>query len=153
MIKEGDIAPDFELEEPQGHRVKISDFRGKNVVLYFYPKDLSSGCTKEAQAFRDNYKTLKRLNSEVIGVSNDSKEMHKKFIAKEHLPFILLSDPDKEVSKMYEVYKEKSLYGRKFMGIERSTFLIDKNGVIRKIWRKVKVQGHIEDVIKAIKNL
>jgi peroxiredoxin Q/BCP len=150
MIKEGDKAIDFELENQNGKKIKLSDFKEKIIVLYFYPKDLSSGCTKEAQAFRDNYEKIKELNSVVLGISGDKKELHKKFVEKDRLPFDLLVDQGFIVSSLYGVYKEKSMYGRKYMGIERSTFLIDQTGTIKKTWRNVKVAGHVEEVIKAI---
>jgi peroxiredoxin Q/BCP len=150
MIKEGDRAIDFELENQNGKKIKLSDFKEKIIVLYFYPKDLSSGCTKEAQAFRDNYEKIKELNSVVLGISGDKKELHKKFVEKDRLPFDLLVDQGFIVSSLYGVYKEKSMYGRKYMGIERSTFLIDQTGTIKKTWRNVKVAGHVEEVIKAI---
>jgi peroxiredoxin Q/BCP len=150
MIKEGDRAIDFELENQNGKKIKLSDFKEKMIVLYFYPKDLSLGCTKEAQAFRDNYEKIKELNSVVLGISGDKKELHKKFVEKDRLPFDLLVDQGFIVSSLYGVYKEKSMYGRKYMGIERSTFLIDQTGTIKKTWRNVKVAGHVEEVIKAI---
>jgi peroxiredoxin Q/BCP len=129
----------------------LSDFRGKTVILYFYPKALTSGCTKEAQDFRDNYEEIKKLGAEVIGVSGDKVETIKKFKQKENLPFILLSDEGFKVSTEYGVYKEKSMYGKKYMGIERSTFIIDKDGIVRKIMRKVKVPNHVKEVIEEIK--
>jgi len=153
MIKEGNTAIDFELENQNGKKVKLSDFTNKIVVLYFYPKDLSSGCTKEARTFRDNYEKIKELNGVILGISGNKKETHKKFIEKEGLPFDLLIDPNFIVSTLYNAYKEKSMYGRKYMGIERSTFLIDKDGIIKKVWRNVKVEGHVEEVIMAIEEL
>jgi peroxiredoxin Q/BCP len=152
MIKARSIAIDFALENQDGNKIKLSDFIGKLLIIYFYPKDLSSGCTKEARAFRDNYEKIKELNADVLGISGDNVLLHKKFIEKEKLPFNLLSDHDLIVSTLYGVYKEKSMYGRKYMGIERSTFLIDEKGVIAKIWRKVTVQGHVEEVIKEIES-
>ncbi|MBP8613119.1 MAG: thioredoxin-dependent thiol peroxidase [Candidatus Atribacteria bacterium] len=153
MNEEGSLATDFELLDAKGNKVRLSSFRGKIVVLYFYPKALSSGCTKEADDFRDHYAELKKLNAEVIGVSGDKVETLKKFAEKESLPFILLSDLNFEVSNNYGVYKEKSMYGRKYMGIERSTFIIDEKGIIRKAFRKVKVPNHVNEVIEVIKHL
>jgi peroxiredoxin Q/BCP len=152
MIKAGSMAIDFALENQDGNKIKLSDFAGKILIIYFYPRDLSSGCTKEARAFRDNYEKIKELNADVLGISGDNILLHKKFIEKEKLPFNLLSDHDLIVSTLYGVYKEKSTYGRKYMGIERTTFLIDEKGVISKIWRKVTVQGHIDEVIKEIES-
>ena len=153
MIKKGDRAIDFQLENQNGKKIKLSDYKDKIVVLYFYPKDLSSGCTKEARAFRDNFKKIKELNGVILGVSGDIKKLHKKFIEKENLPFDLLSDHDFIVSTLYNAYEEKSMYGRKYMGIERSTFLIIGTGIIKKTWRNVKIDGHVEEVIKAIEEL
>jgi len=153
MIKKGNRAIDFQLENQNGKKIKLSDYKDKIVVLYFYPKDLSSGCTKEARAFRDNFKKIKELNGVILGVSGDIKELHKKFIEKENLPFNLLSDHDFIVSTLYSAYEEKSIYGKKYMGIERSTFLIIGTGIIKKTWRNVKIDGHVEEVIKAIEEL
>ncbi|MGC8721940.1 MAG: thioredoxin-dependent thiol peroxidase [Caldisericaceae bacterium] len=153
MIDEGSKAVPFELTDAYSKKVKMEDFVGKFVVLYFYPKALTSGCTKEAQDFRDNYKAFTKLGAEVIGISGDKQETLKKFIDKEKLPFLLLSDLDFSVCKEYNVYKEKSMYGRKYMGIERSTFLIDKKGIVRHIWRKVKVAGHIQEVLKQLETI
>ncbi|MGB9793426.1 thioredoxin-dependent thiol peroxidase [Caldisericum exile] len=153
MVEEGKIAPDFELKDAEGNLVTLSDFRGKIVILYFYPKALTSGCTKEAQDFRDHYEEIKKLNGEVIGISGDKVLTIKKFKEKENLPFVLLSDEGFKVSTEYGVYKEKSMYGKKYMGIERSTFIIDENGVIKKIMRKVKVPNHVKEVIEEVKKL
>lgn len=153
MIKEGSKAIRLELSDAYGEVVKLENFIGKFIVLYFYPKALTSGCTKEAQDFRDHFSQFKELNAEILAVSGDKKETLDKFIKKENLPFILLSDPNFKVCSEYEVYKEKSMYGGKYMGIERSTFLIDKNGIIRKIWHKVKVQGHVEEVLEELKKI
>jgi len=153
MNEEGSLATDFELLDAKGNKVRLSSFRGKIVVLYFYPKALSSGCTKEADDFRDHYAELKKLNAEVIGVSGDKVETLKKFAEKESLPFILLSDLNFEVSNNYGVYKEKSMYGRKYMGIERSTFIIDRERNHKKAFRKVKVPNHVNEVIEVIKHL
>jgi peroxiredoxin Q/BCP len=122
------------------------------VVIYFYPKDATPGCTTEGQDFRDLHTKFKRQNTVILGVSRDSVASHEKFKAKQEFPFDLLSDPEEKLCKQFDVIKEKSLYGRKFMGIERSTFLIDENGKLRKEWRKVKVKGHADEVLDAVKN-
>jgi len=153
-IKEGDKAPDFSLPSSEGSTVNLKDFKGnKNIVLYFYPKDDTPGCTKEACDFRDLRKKFAALETEIFGVSFDSLDSHDKFIKKYKLPFPLLSDEDKSVAMEYGVYKKKSLYGRFFMGIERTTFIIDRNQKVRKIFPKVKVDGHVEEVLEAIKEL
>ena len=143
----GDIAPNFTLTSNEGKEVSLKDFRGKKVVLYFYPKDMTPGCTTEACSFRDNYKEINKRGAEIIGISADSTASHEKFIGKYELPFILLSDPDKNVTKLYDVWKKKSLYGKLFFGIERSTFIIDEKGKIKAIFRKVKVEGHTQVVL------
>ncbi|MCE2510705.1 MAG: thioredoxin-dependent thiol peroxidase [Alphaproteobacteria bacterium] len=152
-LKEGDKAPDFTLPGDDGKPLSLKKLRGKKIVLYFYPKDDTPGCTKEACGFRDSYAALKRKKVEVIGVSKDSVERHARFKEKYDLPFPLVSDEGGEAIQAYGVWKKKSLYGRSFMGIERSTFLIDEKGVLRGIWRKVKVGGHVEEVEAAIKAL
>jgi len=152
MLKEGDKAPGFKLKDSSGNVVSLKDFQGKDVVLYFYPKDDTSGCTKEACGFRDSYPEFSKLDAIVLGISADSEESHRKFIIKYNLPFTLLSDPDKEVIEAYGVWKEKNMYGKKYMGIERTTFLIDKKGVIRKIFQKVKVEGHIDEILSVFSN-
>ena len=152
MIKEGNKAPDFSAADQNGNKVKLSSFKGKkNVVLYFYPKDMTPGCTTEACDFRDQFKKFK--TTEILGVSIDSPERHQKFIEKHDLPFTLISDVDQKVVNKYGVWQEKKLYGRIFMGIVRSTFIIDKLGVVRKIFPKVKVKGHIDEVMEALKEL
>ncbi len=153
MVNVNEKAIDFELKDAYNKTHRLSDYRGKTVVLYFYPKALTSGCTKEADDFRDNYEILKELNAEVIGISGDKPETLKKFVEKENLPFVLLSDTDYSVCKTYEVYVKKSMYGKTYFGIERTTIIIDKEGIIRKIYRKVKVNGHIQDVINSIKSM
>jgi peroxiredoxin Q/BCP len=150
MLKEGGRAPAFKLESDSGEKVALKDFLGQTVVLYFYPKDLTPGCTKESCDFRDSMARLKRAGAIVLGVSKDSVESHRKFIAKHDLNFPLLSDPEGEVCQAYGVWKEKSLYGRKFMGIERTTFVISSAGKIQKIFPKVKVPGHVEQVLSEI---
>ena len=152
MVKEGNKAPDFSAADQNGNKVKLSSFKGKkNVVLYFYPKDMTPGCTTEACDFRDQFKKFK--TTEILGVSIDSPERHQKFIEKYDLPFTLISDVDQKVVNKYGVWQEKKLYGRTFMGIVRSTFIIDKLGVVRKIFPKVKVKGHIDEVMEALKEL
>jgi thioredoxin-dependent peroxiredoxin len=150
---EGKKAPAFTLNNAEGKKVSLKDFLGKKVVLYFYPKDMTSGCTKEACDFRDSFPDFGKLGSVVIGISADPGDLHKRFIAKNDLPFELLSDEKKEVLEKYGVWKEKSMYGRKFMGIERTTFVIDEKGIIRKEFRRVKVTGHIEEVLKILKEI
>lgn len=147
-LKVGDPAPDFRLPSTEGREISLKEFRGKKkVVLYFYPKDDTPGCTKEACSFRDERPKFERGDAVILGVSFDGLESHKKFAKKYRLPFTLLSDEDKEVATAYGVYKEKSLYGRTFMGIERSTFVIGKDGRIARIFRKVKVDGHSDEIL------
>ncbi len=150
MLKEGLKAPAFTLFDNRGKKVSLNDFLGKKVVLYFYPKDMTSGCTKEACDFRDTFPNFKKVNAVVLGLSADSIESHRKFSDKYKLPFTLLSDPDKKVLENYGVWKEKSFYGKKYMGIERTTFVIDKQGKIVKIFPKVKVPGHVEEVLAVL---
>jgi peroxiredoxin Q/BCP len=151
MIEVGKKAPAFNLKDQSGKNVKLSDLKGKKVVLYFYPKDNTSGCTKEACYFRDEISMFNKLDAVVLGVSADSVESHKKFADKYELPFSLLSDPEKEMLETYGVWKEKSMYGRKYMGIERTTVIIDENGKVKKVFPKVKVEGHVEEVAAALK--
>ena len=146
----GDKAPEFSLPSDSGTTVSLKSLRGKQVVLYFYPKDDTPGCTKEACGFRDAMKPIKKANTAVLGVSNDDEASHQKFIKKYDLPFTLLSDVDTTVSKAYGVYKEKNMYGKVYWGIERSTFLIDQDGKIKAIFRKVKVDGHVEEVMEKL---
>jgi len=150
-VQEGAIAPDFTLLASNGKNVSLSDFRGKWVVLYLYPKDDTSGCTREACSFRDNIKKLESLGAVVIGVSPDDLKSHDRFINKYSLPFLLLSDPDHKVAELYGVWKEKNMYGRKIMGIQRSTFLIAPDGRLHKAWRKVKVDTHVDEVLDELK--
>ena len=147
MLEINSKAPDFSLPDENGTIHKLSDYLGKKVVLYFYPKDNTSGCTQEACDFRDNINRLTNYAT-VIGVSSDSIKSHKSFKEKQSLNFILLSDPEHKLAEEFGVWKEKSMYGRKYMGIERSTFILDKNGKIEKEWRKVKVKGHVDEVIE-----
>ena len=151
-IKEGNKAPDFTAFDQNGEKVKLSSFKGKkNVILYFYPKDMTPGCTTQACDFRDQQKKFK--NTVILGVSIDSQERHQKFIEKYDLPFKLLADTDKKVVEKYGVWQKKKLYGKTFMGIVRTTFLIDKGGTVRKIFSKVKVKNHIEEVLAELKEL
>ena len=152
-VAEGKKAPDFTAPTDGGGKLKLSDLQGKTVILYFYPKDDTSGCTKEACGFRDSLPDFSKSKATVVGVSKDSVERHDKFKAKHDLPFTLVSDTDGKICEKYGTWIEKSLYGRKYMGIDRATFLIDKSGVVRKVWRKVKVPGHVEAVLEAAKEL
>ena len=152
MIEEGKKAPDFELPSSEGGEVKLKELRGKTVVLYFYPKDDTPGCTREACAFRDNQAALKKKGVVVLGVSGDSLASHDKFKAKYKLNFPLLSDPDKAVAKKYGAWGEKVLYGKKSVGMIRSTFVIDGDGVVRKVFPRVKVDGHAEKVLEVVKD-
>ena len=153
MLDVGDKAPAFSLEDQSGKTVKLSDFKGKTVVLYFYPKDDTPGCTREACAFRDEHSALRKAGAVVLGVSPDSGVSHAKFAGKYDLPFPLLADTDHAVSEKYGAWGEKSLYGRKFMGINRSTFLIDGSGKVARVWPKVKVDGHVDRVLQAIREI
>jgi thioredoxin-dependent peroxiredoxin len=150
-LKVGQKAPDFTVLNDEGEKVKLSDYKGKKVVLYFYPKDDTPGCTKEACAFRDGISQIKARGAIVLGVSVDSVESHKKFKDKFDLNFPLLADPDKKMVEAYGTWKEKSMYGKKYMGIERTTFIIDEHGKISHIFPKVKVDEHYEEVLDALK--
>jgi peroxiredoxin Q/BCP len=147
----GQKAPDFTVLNDKGEKVKLSDFKGKKVVLYFYPKDDTPGCTKEACAFRDGISAIKKQGAEVLGVSTDSVESHQKFKKKFELNFPLLADTDKKIVDAYGTWKEKSMYGKKYMGIERTTFVIDEQGKILHIFPKVKVDQHYDEVLEALK--
>jgi peroxiredoxin Q/BCP len=148
MLKEGQMAPEFSLPDANNNRVSLADFKGKNVVLYFYPRDNTGGCTKEALSFKENFPALQEAGAVVIGVSPDSIASHQKFIAKYDLPFILLSDPEREVSGLYGAYGEKKMCGKTTLGIIRSTFIINGEGVIVKVYPKVKPEGHGEEVLR-----
>jgi peroxiredoxin Q/BCP len=152
MVDVGETAPDFTLPRDGEGEVTLSELRGQPVVLYFYPKDDTSGCTKEACEFRAAYKDFQKLGAEIIGVSPDPVKKHDKFKAKYDLPFPLLSDEEKAVVSDYGIWVEKSMYGRKYMGVERSTYLIDPDGKVQAAWRKVKVPGHVEAVLKALQD-
>lgn len=153
MIEVGKKAPAITLLDGDGKKRSLKEFIGSKVIIYFYPKDNTSGCTAESCDFRDEFPRFKKANSVIIGVSPDSVESHKKFAEKFQLPFILLSDENKTVLEKYGVWQEKSMYGRKYMGVVRTTFLIDEKGIIRKIYPKVKVNGHVEEVAKDIKEI
>jgi peroxiredoxin Q/BCP len=152
-VSQGDKAPAFAMATDGGGTVSLKDLKGQNVVLYFYPKDNTPGCTKEACAFRDLMPDFSGIDAAIIGVSKDSVKKHDNFKAKYELPFTLASDEDGSVCEAYGTWVQKKLYGREYMGIERATFLIDGKGVVRKIWRKVKVAGHAEDVLESVKSL
>ncbi|WP_458414599.1 thioredoxin-dependent thiol peroxidase [Schinkia sp. CFF1] len=151
-VEIGTKAPDFELPASNGETVTLSDFLGKYVVLYFYPKDMTPGCTTEACDFRDKHESFAELNAVILGVSPDAMNRHDKFIEKYELPFLLLADEEHKAAKIYDVWKLKKNYGREYMGIERSTFIIGKDGNLVKEWRKVKVKGHVEEALQFIKD-
>lgn len=148
MLEANTMAPDFELADQNGNIRKLSDFRGKRVILYFYPKDNTPGCTKEACSLRDSKSTFDSMDTVIIGVSRDGAESHRKFIEKQNLNFILLSDPDHKVMEEYGAWGEKVLYGKRSMGIIRSTFIINADGVIEKVYKKVSTATHGEDILK-----
>ena len=150
MLKVGDPAPDFRAATDAGQEVRLKDLRGRKVVLYFYPKDDTPGCTQEACEFRDLHPRFDKQDAVVLGVSPDGVGSHGKFKAKFGLPFTLASDEDKKIVTAYGVWKEKSMYGRKYMGVERTTFLIDEKGRIERIWEKVKVKGHAAELLAAV---
>ena len=147
------VVADFKALATGDQTIRLKDLRGKNVVLYFYPKDSTPGCTTEGQDFRDLHAKFKRANTVILGASRDSLTSHEKFKAKQSFPFELLSDPDEKLCKQFDVIREKNMYGRKVMGIERSTFLVDANGKLRREWRKVKVKGHAAEVLEAVTEL
>ena len=150
---EGKKCPNFKAESTSNLTLSNLDFLGKNLVMYFYPKDSTPGCTTEGQDFRDNYKKFKKLNAEIIGVSRESIKSHENFKLKQSFPFELLSDPDEKVCKAFDVMKLKSMYGREYMGVDRSTFIVDARGKIKSEWRGVKVTGHVQEVLQAIQAL
>ena len=151
-VKPGAKVPDFSLPSTAGTDFRLADAKDKWLVLYFYPKDATSGCTTESQEFRDLHAKFRRAGAMVLGVSRDSLKSHDKFREKESLPFHLLSDVEEKLCRLFDVIREKSLYGRKYMGIERSTFLIDSSSVLRHEWRKVKVAGHAQEVLEALRD-
>ena len=152
-IKLGEKIPDFTATSTGDSEFSLSENVGKNIVIYFYPKDSTPGCTKEGEDFRDQFEAFGSNNAIIVGVSRDSVKSHDKFICKYNFPFDLLADEDETVCQLFNVIKEKNMYGRKYMGIERSTFLIDSNGTLISEWRKVKVKGHVEEVLHALKNI
>lgn len=149
----GQPAPDFHLSATNNETINSQNLKGKNIVLYFYPKDCTSGCTLEGQNFRDHFSQFKKLDTVIFGVSRDTLKLHEKFKLEHQFPFELISDNEEILCKMYDVIKDKTMYGKKVRGIERSTFLIDKKGVLRKEWRKVKVDNHVQEVLQAVKDL
>ncbi len=149
MIKEGNVAPQFTATNTNGETIRLKDLRGKKVVLYFYPKDDTPGCTKEACSFRDEFSEFKKQGIEVIGVSTDSEASHKKFTTKYKLPFTLLADTDHSIADAYGVYGEKKFMGRTYMGVKRMTFLIDEKGKVKKVFEKVKPEEHAREVLEA----
>jgi peroxiredoxin Q/BCP len=152
-LTEGNLAPDFELPSSTGETVKLSDYRGQRVLIYFYPKDMTSSCTQQACDFRDRHEEFKGVNTVILGISIDPMKQHDKFIAKYGLPFILLSDEEHQVAEKYGVWQLKKMYGKEYMGMVRSTFLIDEEGVLLKSWLKVRVKGHIEAALEAVQQL
>ncbi len=149
----GKKAPAFSLPATGEQTIALKDLKGRNLVLYFYPKDSTPGCTTEGQNFRDLYADFQQHNTEILGVSRDSIKRHENFKAKQSFPFELLCDEEEVLCHLFDVIKEKKLYGKTYMGIERSTFLIDATGVLRQEWRKVKVKGHVAEVLEAVKQL
>lgn len=149
----GKKCPVFKAEATNNEVISNSTYKGKNLVIYFYPKDSTPGCTTEGQEFRDAYKKFKKLNTEILGVSRDPIRSHENFKSKQNFPFELLSDPDEKVCKAFGVMKLKSLYGREYMGVDRSTFIVNAKGIIRNEWRNVKVKGHVQEVLESIKDL
>ncbi len=153
LAKIGNKVTDIKLAATGAQVIRLSDFKGKNIVLYFYPKDSTPGCTLEGQDFRDNKSKFSARNTVILGVSRDSIKSHENFKSKQSFSFDLLSDPDEKLCKQFDVIKEKNMYGKKVIGIERSTFLIDEDGILVKEWRKVKVKGHVGEVLEEIKKL
>ena len=153
MVSIGKKVASFSLPATGDRELSLKDFKGTNLVLYFYPKDSTSGCTLEGQNFRDSYKQFHEHNTAILGVSRDSLKAHENFKSKQNFPFDLLSDPDETLCRQFDVIQEKNMYGRKFMGIVRSTFLIDGEGILRQEWRKVRVKGHVEAVLDAVSAL
>tara|TARA_B100000161_G_scaffold122436_1_gene86761 strand:- start:5 stop:466 length:462 start_codon:yes stop_codon:yes gene_type:complete len=153
MSLEGKKCPKFSADATGDVRISNNDFEGKNLVIFFYPKDNTPGCTLEGQDFRDNYASFTELNAEILGVSRDSIKSHENFKNKQSFPFRLLSDPDEVMCKSFDVMREKSMYGKKYIGVDRSTFLINSKGLIVKEWRSVKVKGHVMEVLEALKDI
>jgi peroxiredoxin Q/BCP len=152
-VTTGRKVPDFSLPATGGGNWKLSAARGRKVVIYFYPKDNTSGCTQEGVAFADLHAAFRKVGAEVVGVSPDSLASHEKFKSKMGFPFELLADEDKKACQLFDVWKEKSMYGRRYLGVERSTFVVDEQGVLRREWRKVKVAGHADEVLDAVRDL
>jgi len=152
-VSVGKKVPNFTLAATGEQDISLSDYKGRNVVVYFYPRDSTPGCTTEGQDFRDQINTFRHRKTVILGISRDSIKSHENFKAKQDFPFELLSDADEKICSLFDVIKEKNMYGRKVMGIERSTFLIDGNGKLKKEWRKVKVNGHVDEVLDAIREL
>lgn len=153
MVNIGEKVANFSLPATGDKTLTLEDFKGKNLIIYFYPKDSTPGCTLEGQNFRDLYKEFQKTGTDILGVSRDSLKAHENFRAKQQFPFDLLSDADEKLCKQFDVIHEKNMYGRKVMGIVRSTFLIDGSGILRNEWRKVRVKGHVEDVLEAARSL
>jgi len=153
MVNIGKKVPPFTLPATGDKQVSLKDFKGSHVVIYFYPKDSTPGCTLEGQNFRDRYDEFKKVGAEILGVSRDTIKAHENFKAKQGFPFDLLSDEDETLCRQFDVIHEKNMYGRKVMGIVRSTFLIDRDGVLQREWRNVRVKGHVDDVLEAVKSL
>lgn len=153
MVSIGKKVPSFSAAATGDKTVSLDDFKGKNLVIYFYPKDSTPGCTLEGQNFRDQYAAFQQANTDILGVSRDSLKAHENFRAKQSFPFDLLSDADEALCKLFDVIHEKNMYGRKVMGIVRSTFLIDGDGILRAEWRKVRVKGHVDEVLEAAQSL
>lgn len=149
----GEKVSNFTLPATGDQDLSLADFNNRHLVLYFYPRDNTPGCTREGQDFRDAYAAFQSAGAEILGVSRDSLKAHENFKAKQRFPFELLSDAEEKLCRQFDVIKEKNMYGRKVMGIERSTFLIDKNGVLRQVWRKVRVPGHVDEVLEAVRAL
>jgi len=149
----GKKCPAFKAEATNNQTLSNASFEGRNLVIYFYPKDSTPGCTTEGQEFRDSYKIFKKMNTEILGVSRESIKSHENFKSKQSFPFELLSDPGEKVCKAFDVMKLKSMYGREYMGVDRSTFIVDKKGKIQSEWRGVKVTGHVQEVLQAVKEL
>ena len=152
-LKLGNKIPDFTATATNDKEFRLSKNIGKNIIIFFYPKDNTPGCTKEGEDFRDQFEAFDSNNAIIVGVSRDSVKSHGKFICKYNFPFDLIADEDEAVCQLFDVIKEKNMYGRKYMGIERSTFLIDSNGTLIKEWRKVKIKGHVEEVLDALNNI
>lgn len=153
MVNIGEKVANFSLPATGDKTLTLEDFKGKNLIIYFYPKDSTPGCTLEGQNFRDLYKEFQTSGTDILGVSRDSLKAHENFKAKQQFPFDLLSDADEKLCKQFDVIHEKNMYGRKVMGIVRSTFLIDGSGILRNEWRKVRVKGHVEEVLEAVRSL